>query len=231
MIGEILMVIARKIVRTLVYLLARLLLRTELIGMENIQAEGGIILATNHMSRIDIPVLLMMTYVKRTDITALVTTKYQESAIFRFLVDFLGGIWIDRTKADFTAFRNAVDFLKNGGLVGISPEGTRSKVGALMEGKSGIVIIAEKTDVPIVPVGICGTEDARSKLMRLRRPRIVARAGKPFKLAPLERNSRDEILQRNTDEIMCRIAAQLPGKYHGFYRDHPRLKELQEQGV
>lgn len=224
------MVIAQKIVRTLVYLLTRLLIRGEFIGIENIPAEGGLILATNHLSIIDIPVLLVMSYEKRTDITALVTTKYRESFIFRFLIDFMGGIWIDRTKLDFTAFRSAVDYLKDGGFVGISPEGTRSKTGALTEGKSGLVIIAEKAGVPIVPVGISGTEDARSKLMRLRRPRIVARAGKPFRLLPLERNNRNEILQRNTDEIMCRIAAQLPEKYHGFYSDHPRLKELLEQG-
>ncbi|MCJ7622593.1 MAG: 1-acyl-sn-glycerol-3-phosphate acyltransferase [Anaerolineaceae bacterium] len=225
------MVIVRKIVRTLVYILVRMLTRSELIGLENIPDEGGIILATNHMSRIDLPVLMMITYVKRTDITALVTTKYRDHLIFRLLLDLLGAFWIDRTKADFAAFRKAVDFLKDGGLVGISPEGTRSKTGVLIEGKSGIVIIAEKADVPIVPVGIAGTEDAASAFRRLRRPRIVVRVGESFRISPLERNNRNEILQGNTDEIMCRIAAQLPGKYHGFYRDYPRLKEFLKDGV
>jgi len=85
--------------------------------------------------------------------------------------------------------------------------------------------------VPIVPVGLTGTETGMRDLMRLRKPRFVARFGPAFTLPPLERSRREEQLKEHTDEIMVRIAACLPPKYWGAYAGHPRLKELlEEQG-
>jgi 1-acyl-sn-glycerol-3-phosphate acyltransferase len=65
-----------------------------------------------------------------------------------------------------------------------------------------------------------------SKLLRLKRPRITAEYGKPIIPPKLDRSNREGQLQNLTDEVMCRIAAMMPQKYHGFYADHPRLKEL-----
>ncbi len=64
------------------------------------------------------------------------------------------------------------------------------------------------------------------QLLRLRRPRITIRYGEPFWLESIDRANREACLQRNTDEIMCRIAAMLPPQYRGAYADHPRLMEL-----
>jgi 1-acyl-sn-glycerol-3-phosphate acyltransferase len=55
------------------------------------------------------------------------------------------------------------------------------------------------------------------------------KAGPAFKLPPLPREDREEVLKQYTDEIMCHIAALLPEKYRGVYADHPRLKELLTQ--
>ena len=63
----------------------------------------------------------------------------------------------------------------------------------------------------------------------MRRSHIVARAGKAFTLPPITGKEREQALQDETDEIMCRIAAMLPENYRGFYADHPRLKELLEE--
>ncbi len=196
------------------------------IGVENIPASGGVILATNHMSRIDIP--LLFTIPVRPDITALVTDKYQNYAFFKWFTITAGGIWIDRTKADFTAFRIAAEVIGEGRALGIAPEGTRSE-GELLEGKSGTVLLALKTGVPVLPVGISGTETCNSEWKRLRRPKITVSIGKALNFAPLERSNREAQLQQYTTEIMCQIAALLPEKYHGFYRGHPRLKEILAQ--
>jgi 1-acyl-sn-glycerol-3-phosphate acyltransferase len=96
----------------------------------------------------------------------------------------------------------------------------------LAEGKAGTVLIAEKTLAPIVPVGLAGSETAVKQLLSLRRPHIVVRFGKPFRLPPIDRDHRDAWLQSGTEEIMCQIAAVLPPQYHGFYAGHPRLLEL-----
>ncbi|MCC6146517.1 MAG: 1-acyl-sn-glycerol-3-phosphate acyltransferase [Anaerolineaceae bacterium] len=196
----------------------------QFIHPEYVPREGGVLIATNHLSRLDIPVLFLIP--ARPDITALVTDKYKKYAFFRWFTETAKGIWIDRDRADFTAFREAVSVLRQGGCVGISPEGTRSDSGNLQEGKAGTALLALKANVPIVPVGLAGSETALPQMLRLKKPAITARFGPSFHLPPLDHNNREETLQGYTDEIMCRIAAVLPPSYRGFYTDHPRLKEL-----
>jgi 1-acyl-sn-glycerol-3-phosphate acyltransferase len=118
--------------------------------------------------------------------------------------------------------------MKEGNTLVIAPEGTRSRVGTLLEGKPGVSYLATKLNRPIVPVAICGTEDKVfwGNLKRLRRNHVIVRAGPAFTLPPLPRENREEVLRQYTDEIMCRIAVLLPEKYHGFYKNHPRLREL-----
>jgi 1-acyl-sn-glycerol-3-phosphate acyltransferase len=179
------------------------------------------------MSRIDTAILLVNGV--RDDLSALVADKYKSRPFFRFLINSLEGIWIDRSKADFSAFRDAIRLLKDGFALGIAPEGTRSRTGQLIEGKSGTVILAAKSGSPIVPVAISGTEDAMQKILHFKRPHIIAHFGPAFNLPELERENRNELLKEQTDEIMCRIAVLLPEKYHGYYANHPRLKELQKE--
>ncbi len=216
--------INRNKLQKLVVFLFKVLTRTEFVGVENIPPDGGLIIATNHVSRLDIPVLFINPL--RPDITALVADKYLGYPFLRWFVTTGGGIWLDRTKADFSAFGEALDALNHGRALGIAPEGTRSETSSLLEGKSGTVLLAHRGRVPIVPVGIWGTEKAIPNLLRLRTARIVVRFGKAFRLPPFSRDNREEDLKRQTDEIMCRIAALLPESYHGVYAGHPRLQEL-----
>lgn len=210
----------QKIVRYLITHLADM----EFIDTHYIPRQGPVIIATNHLSRLDIPVLFINPV--RPEITALVADKYLEYPLFHWFTKTAGGIWIDRTKADFMAFKSAFDVLKQGKSLGISPEGTRSTVGSLLEGKSGTVLIASKMNVPVVPVGLAGTEGAITKALTLRHPRIVARFGPPLTIPALDRDHREEQLKYYTDEIMCRIAALLPESYRGYYADSPRVEEL-----
>jgi 1-acyl-sn-glycerol-3-phosphate acyltransferase len=123
--------------------------------------------------------------------------------------------------------RAALDYLRTKqGMLGIAPEGTRSRVGKLIQAKPGVAMLAEKANVPIIPVAIRGSEDAMRKILSLQRPKLIVRFGKPFMLPPMQRENRDVSLQANTDEIMCRIAALLPPEYHGYYATNPRLKEI-----
>ncbi len=223
------LVVKRDKLQRLVRWLMKHLTSLEFRGAEHVPEKGGVIVVTNHLSRLDIPVLFMMP--KRDDITALVTDKYKDYPFLRWFTESAEGIWIDRTKADFAAFNKALAVLNEGKALGISPEGTRSGTGALKEGKAGAALLALKSNVPILPVGLAGTEDSMAKLMALRRPHIVGQFGPAFSLPPLERADRETWLKRATDEIMCRIAAVLPEKYHGVYAGHPRLKELLRSGA
>ena len=148
----------------------------------------------------DTPVLFVNP--RRPDVTALVTTKYQENAFVRWFTDVAEGIWIDRDIADFTAIRKASEVLAKGWALGIAPEGTRSKDGKLQEGKPGTIMLALKTGAPIVPVALTGTEDALKKLMRLRRPHITAtfrRAFHPARVSAAPPFRRAAALDRDPD--------------------------------
>ena len=214
----------RSLLRSIVRLLFMLLSRLDVQGLENVPPTGPCILAANHLSRLDSP--LMFSLLERTDITSLVADKYQHNRLLRPLVNAVHGIWINREQADFRALRQALDYIEGGGMLGIAPEGTRSQTGALMPAKTGVAYLAGRAGVFVVPVGIWGTETAIAQLCRLRRPLIHVRIGQPFLLPPLERGDRSASLQKNTAEIMCRIAALLPPAYRGVYAEHPKLKEI-----
>lgn len=210
--------------RSIIGWLMKRLTRTEFIGTENIPLEGGVLIACNHMSRMDIPVLFLTP--NRPDMTALVTTKYLKYPLIRWFIVTAEGIWLDRETADFSAFRKAVEALKMGKAVGIAPEGTRSHTRALIEGKPGTALLSLRTGVPIIPTAITGTEDAVEQMLHLKRPHLLTQYGKPIHPPVLDRQNREGQLQHLTDEIMCQIAAMMPEKYHGFYAGHPRLRQL-----
>jgi 1-acyl-sn-glycerol-3-phosphate acyltransferase len=214
----------RETLRRIINRLIRMFSRPTFLGTEHLPKEGGLIVATNHLSRLD--TLLLFINPARDDITALVADKYQDYPLFKWILDTGGIIWLDRENADFGALRAAVVALKKGVALGIAPEGTRSVKAELLEGKPGTVLVALKAGVPIVPVGIAGTEDVFTRMFTLRFPKLTIKFGPAFTLPPLDRDRRDEQMKEYTDEVMCRIAALLPARYHGFYKDHPRLKAL-----
>jgi 1-acyl-sn-glycerol-3-phosphate acyltransferase len=213
--------------RRLIRFLIQRLTKLEFKGIENIPLTGGVLLATNHMSRMDIPALFVTP--NRPDMTALVTTKYLKYPLLRWFIVTANGIWLDRDSADFGAFRNAVEALNEGKALGIAPEGTRSVTAQLLEGKPGTAMLAVRAGVPIVPVAIVGTEDSVKKILHFKRPYISVEYGKAIPAPIMDRGDRSGQLDKLTTEIMCRIALMMPEKYHGFYANHPRLKELQAE--
>ena len=215
----------KEALRGLVRFLLHHLAQVEYQNSEWIPRSGPLLLATNHLSYVDTPLLFINPV--RADITALITDKYVNNLFMHWFTVTAGGVWIDRERADFGALSAAREVLNKGMVLGIAPEGTRSKTGQLQEGKPGIVLIALRTGAPILPVGITGTAGSEKRMLTLQRPRITVRVGQPFTIPPLERGNRDEQLKTWTDEVMLRIAALLPEAYHGFYRGHPRIQELQ----
>jgi len=199
-------------------------------GLENLPPHGPYILAINHLSYVDAP--LMYGLIGGEHITGWAAEKYHLHPLFGPIVCLGGGIFIRRGEVDRGALTAAVEWLKQGKVFAMSPEGTRSKTGALARAKTGVAYLAHQVNVPIVPVAISGTEKSWRALLRLRRPQLAVRFGKLFRLPPLPEGERVAYLRKHTDEIMCRIAALLPPAYRGFYAEHPRLKILlAEAGV
>lgn len=215
-----------QIIRFLIVVVLKLLARIDIYGKENIPASGNFVVAANHLGLAD--ALLAHYAIGKPNLFLLVGEKWGDKALTRWLGKLLDFVFIDRFNPDLRTIRKVMERMKNGDILVITPEGTRSKVGHLIEAKLGVSYLAAKAGYPILPVAVTGTSDeiVFSSLKRLRRPHITATGGKVFTLPPLPREGRDEALQQYTDEIMCRIAALLPEEYRGFYAGHPRLKEL-----
>jgi 1-acyl-sn-glycerol-3-phosphate acyltransferase len=219
--------LAYKLIRLFLKLFFRIFTRLDVKGMEYLPSTGGYIAAANHLGYMDVGIVYLL--LNRRDIILIVAEKYRRYAFTRWLVKVLDCVWIDRFNADFHAVRTVLKRLHNGGVLVISPEGTRSKTGRLIEGKAGSGYMAAKAGVPVLPVAVAGTEDSRvfAQFLRFRRVPIRLRIGATFTLPPLAgRTDRDQALQGYADEIMCRIGALLPPEYRGVYADHPRLVEL-----
>ena len=200
----------------------------KVVGGENVQDATPYIVATSHISRLDTPFLMLSTH--RMDIIAMVAREYEKAPFFGWFLDRLGVIWISRDGYDLGAFREASVHLKNNWIVGIAPEGTRSKTQQLLEGKPGAALLAIRNQVQVIPTAVLGSTDVMQNLLRLKKAKVEVRFGKPFLLPQVhdERTTKDR-LQQATDEIMCHIALLLPEERRGFYANHPRLKELQAE--
>ncbi len=203
-----------------------LLTRVQVFGKERIPREGGYIVAANHLSIIEIPLVYCL--INRYDVTGLVAKKHHKNPFFRWMVNIMNGIWLNREEIDTRALKAARDHLKRGGMLGIAPEGTRSGTGALLQAKTGVAYIADQAEVPILPIAVSGTWQITNEILTLRRPVIRVNVGEPFSLPKVNRKERDIDLRRNTDEIMCQLAALLPPENRGVYADHPRVLELLE---
>jgi len=212
-------------VRSIVRFIMNLIARVEVHGMENLP-KGNLILATNHLGRLDTAILLYA--VDREDIILPIAEKYKDHPLYGMLGRSINAVWLNRFEADYAALREILKRMERGGMMVIAPEGTRSKTEALQEGKMGVAYLAGKSGYPVVPVALTGTEDRGvvENLKHFRRTKITATTGKPFYVEIPKGKGREQAMREATDEIMCHLAALLPEKYRGVYADHPYLKEI-----
>ena len=203
----------------------KLIADIEVNGIEKLP-EGNVIVAANHLGRLDTAALLCI--LDREDIIMPVAEKYRDHPLYGAIGRAANAVWLNRFEADYSAFRQILERMKQGGLLVIAPEGTRSKTEALQEAKMGVAFLASKSGYPILPVAVTGTEDRGilENLKRFRRSKITATAAELMYVNIPKGKGREEAMRQVTDEIMCQIAALLPESYRGVYADHPRLKEL-----
>ena len=221
----------RNFIRWLFRVLVNAVARVDRAGYEHLPREGSFVIATNHLGILDAPIAFYA--LDYWDMFVLIGEKWEKVGFFRWLGKYFNFIFIDRFNPDIKTLRKVIALMEKNNILVIAPEGTRSRVGALIEAKPGVSYRAAKLKRPIVPVAITGTEDKAffGNLKKLRRAHITLTAGPAFTLPPLPRKNREDVLKGYTDEIMCRIAALLPEHYRGVYAEHPRLKELLEGKV
>ncbi|MFZ2174233.1 MAG: lysophospholipid acyltransferase family protein [Rhodococcus sp. (in: high G+C Gram-positive bacteria)] len=192
-------------------------------GMENIPAEGGVIIASNHQAVLD-SFFLPLRVPRR--ITFLAKSEYftgtgLKGAFQRWFFSAAGQVPIDRTGADAAqdALNAGLRVLGQGKLLGIYPEGTRSPDGRLYKGKTGLARLALESGAKVVPVAMIGTQKVNPIGSKLWRPAKVAiRVGEPIDFARFEGMGGNRFVERAvTDEVMYKLMKLSGQEYVDIY--------------
>lgn len=197
--------------------LTRILCNVDDSQLVNVPAHGPLIIASNHINFMDIP--LLYSHLQPRNITGFAKAETWDNVAMRLLFNLWGAIPIQRGEADTKAFHRALEALRQGKILAIAPEGTRSGHGKLGKGHPGIVILAYHSRVPILPIVYYGGERLHDNLNHFKRTDFNIRVGKPFALqfpeGKLGREARNEMVK----EIMYQIAQLLPIEYRGYYSE------------
>lgn len=206
--------------------LFRLLYRADVSGLEHVPAEGPAILSPNHRSFFDTP-LIMATAPR--PVYFLGKAEYMDRPTTRYLFPAVGMVPIrrDAKKASIAALTTAAELLAGGNLVGIYPEGTRSRDGYLHRGHTGVAHLAVMTGAPIIPVGLTGTERVQPVGSNFPRPfagSVKVRFGEPVRPDRYRYGGSRKRRHQMLDDVMASIAA-MAGQQRSeeFSSDEPPL--------
>jgi len=180
-----------------------------------VPAHGPLILVCNHINFLDVP--LVFCHLQPRPVTGFAKVETWNNPWMAALFNLWGGIPIRRGEADCVALRAGLEALKRGKILTITPEGTRSGDGCLLQGHPGVVMLALHSGAPLLPLVYWGNERFHSNLRRLRRTPFHVRVGQLFRLDDHGERVTHTVRQAMTDEMMCQLAALLPPEYHGFY--------------
>lgn len=185
--------------------------RVRLKGRYNVPRQGAFIVAANHLSWTDIP-LIPMHFPRK--VIYMAKEEYFTSKL-AWLVRFMGSFPVKRGEGDRQALRTAEEQLKKGNILVIFPEGTRSRTRTLAKAHAGMGMIALRTGVPVVPVAIWGSENA---LKKFRAP-VTISYGEPIVFKPKGKKITRADIDEATETVMHKIAAMLPAEYRGVYEE------------
>lgn len=206
--------LAHAIVTGAIHGLLHILCRIDAAEMKRIPARGPLILVANHISSLEVPIVY--TQLQPRPATALVKAETWEHPLLGPLASLWGAIPLHRGEADAEAFRLGLEALGQGKILAVAPEGTRSH-GPLQRGLPGVVLLAQRSKAPLMPIIYYGHEGFRDNLRHLRRTDFHVRVGEPFVIDAGPGRVSGEVRQAIADEIMVRLAILMPPAYHGAY--------------
>ena len=188
--------------------------RLDVIGKENVPPHGPIILVSNHLAFTDPPLLVAaiprpLNFMGKKELFG--------NPIGRFLMHGFHVFPYNRNTASTETMRTLLGLLDQDRSVVVFPEGTRSKSHSLQEAQLGVVYLALKSQAPILPVGLTGTQKMRAWRMPMPMCRLTANIGPPFTLPTVEGRTPRPVMHSMLRMIMERVALQLPPEFRGVY--------------
>ena len=147
--------VCRGIVTTSIFIYCKIVYRAKIIEKKNIPKEGALVFCGNHRTYLD-PPLIVVTATRKMRFIA--KEELRQNLLFRFLVFAYDGIYVKRDSKDIGPMKEALKTLKDGGCIGIFPEGTRNGMEKNEGGKlkNGAAYMSLKTNAKIIPIGIKG---------------------------------------------------------------------------
>ena len=211
--------LSRPVLKAAFRLIFHILGRVRVIGKENVPYGEPYVVAMNHISIFDPPLIAafwpeVLEIIGASD----VFVKPGQGQLLKAY----GVIPVHRGEYDRALLKRIVSIIKAGRPFLIAPEGGRSHVPAMRRAFPGIAYIIEGTGVPVVPVGLVGTtEDFWQRAKRGEKPKLEIRIGTPILLPPIIEKgaARREARQRNADLVMQHLAGLLPEEYRGVYAE------------
>jgi len=199
----------------------KLVFRPQAEGTEHVPRSGAAIIASNHLSAAD---WVFMPLSLRRRVTFLAKAEYFTGSgvkgfLQRAFFSGAGQVPIDRSSASAAedAIRTGLRILREGKVLGIYPEGTRSPDGRLFRGKTGVARMALETGVPVVPVAMV-YRPRRLPLVGVTVPAVCVRFGRPLDFTRYEGLAGDRFVERSvTDEVMYEIMTLSGQEYVDVY--------------
>lgn len=180
-------------------------------GRERVPKTGGLMVVSNHLNNADPPVLAAGMLGRRIRYMAKIE-------LFKFPIGLIPKWWgafpVRRFEADMAAMLTAERIIRRGEVLGMFPEGTRSKTATLGEPHPGTALIALRTGATILPCAITGTEAIRTPLVVFRHPKVTVTVGEPIEVERVKRPTQEQV-DELSKRIMSTIAAMLPVEYGG----------------
>jgi 1-acyl-sn-glycerol-3-phosphate acyltransferase len=191
--------------RAVVLSVFKVVFRVRVVGKERVPTEGAYIVAPSHRSILDVP---FAAYVTPRTIRFLAKDDLFGTSFGRKLFDALGAVEVERGTADRGAMRALEGVLERGEPVAIFPEGTRRSGSEIAELYAGAAYLSVKFGVPIVPVGIGGSEHILPKGKVLPRiHRVAVSVGEPLRPPALEGRARRSAAKQLTKELQLSLQA------------------------
>jgi 1-acyl-sn-glycerol-3-phosphate acyltransferase len=184
--------------------------RVHVEGLDNVPRRGGALLVGNHVGTIDPP--LTGALIPRLDVYYMAKSEHFASRRVRWLFRGFNAFPVVRGSADRAALRHTLDLLRDGYIVLVYPEGSRSPDGRLREPQAGVGFLARHGGVPVIPVAVWGTERVLARgSKRIHRDHVHVHYGPPVRLPTGAGRSSDN--RAVAGAIMDAISAMLPERY------------------
>jgi len=197
--------------------LTSLLARIDDTELARVPAHGPLIVYTNHVNLLEIPILY--THLQPRRLHGMLLAERWKLPVINWALDVSETIPLHRGEADIPAIKQGLHLLAKGETLVIAPEGTRSHDGRLGQAHPGVVLLALHSQALLLPVAYFGAEKWKEALRRFRRVDFHLRVGQPFHLEPGGEKVTSRVRRQMVDEMMYQLASILPEKYRGVYSD------------